>query len=69
MKRTEMEPITRTYCDVCGKEITHSIQYIERNDNVENHYCTAHNPRNFADVVKEHAIDLIKRQPHMVPNA
>lgn len=69
MQRTEMEPVTRTYCDACEKDITRSTVHIIRDENGEQHFCSEHNPRNFRKVVKDHAVDQIKQQPFMVPNA
>lgn len=64
MKRTEIEPVTRTYCDECGKDVTGTTHY-GRGDR---DYCSDHKPWLFRDVVRAHALSEIRRQPFMVAN-
>lgn len=35
MQETKVEEVTRTYCDVCGKDITHKSQYGAGTNNTE----------------------------------
>lgn len=62
MQRTELEPVTRTYCDVCGKDITHSTIHVVREGDSEEHRCSAHNRLAFGTAAGAHAADQTEAQ-------
>lgn len=59
MRRAVVETVYRTFCDVCGEDLTHKIVITQGGLD----FCSGHSPVMFKDIVKECAIDDIKRQP------
>lgn len=60
MRITQPEPVTRTYCDECGRDVWKVGNAAYGRDGKD--YCVDHKPWKFKDIVKSYALSQIKKQ-------